>query len=441
MPNVTTTSPDVTDASTDAHAKTEMKRVVPTDDRSDLRATQDYIDVEDKYGAHNYAPLPVVLAEGKGCLVTDVEGRTYFDFLSSYSALNQGHCHPRIVAALKAQAERLTLTSRAFHNSVLGPFERFAAQYFGYDKILMMNSGVEGGETAVKLCRKWAYKVKKVPSNQAKIVFAAGNFWGRSIAAVSASTDPVCKDDFGPYVPGFVIVPYDDLDALREVTKDPNVAGFYIEPIQGEAGVIVPSQGYLREAYKICRDANVLFIADEIQTGLCRTGRLLCCDHEGVRPDILVLGKALGGGVFPVSAVLANDSIMLCIQPGEHGSTYGGNPLACAVAAESLKVLRDEKLAERAEHLGRVFRARMQAMAYPWIKEVRGMGLLNAIEIDSSFRVSAWDICLKLKDGGLLAKPTHDNIIRFAPPLIMTDEQMSEGCRIIEQVFREVDAA
>lgn len=401
--------------------------------------SEDYIALEEKYGAHNYAPIPAVIERAQGVYVWDVEGKRYLDFLSAYSAVNQGHCHPRIIQTLVEQSSRLTLTSRAFFNNQLGPYSKYITEYFGYDKVLPMNSGVEAGETAVKLCRRWAYRVKGTPQNQAKIIFAEGNFWGRSISAVSTSTDPSSYTDYGPFTPGFLNVPFNDLNALREAVKDPTVAGFYIEPIQGEAGVVVPDEGYLREAFKICKDANVLFIADEIQTGLCRTGKMLACDHEGVKPDILVLGKALSGGTIPVSAVLARDEIMLTIGPGEHGSTYGGNPLACRVAMTALQVLKDEKLAERAEKMGRIFREATSEMKYPWIQQVRGKGLLNAIVIDPNHKVTAKDICLDMKQHGLLAKPTHDHIIRFAPPLVITESQMMEGVSIIKKSFKEAN--
>lgn len=381
-----------------------------------------------------------MLSKGEGAHVWDVEGKHYFDFLSAYSAVNQGHCHPRIINALTEQAKDLTLTSRAFHNNVLGPYEKFVTEYFGYDKVLPMNTGVEGGETAVKLCRKWAYDVKGIEVNQAKIIFVEGNFWGRTLAAISSSTDPSSTTGFGPYMPGYVLIPYNDLDALAEALKDPNVAGFMVEPIQGEAGVVVPDDNYLKDAYDMCNKANVLFIADEVQTGIARTGKLVCCDHHGFKPDILILGKALSGGVFPVSAVLARDEIMLTIKPGEHGSTFGGNPLACVVAMEALRVVEDEKLAERAEHLGIVFRERMQKLVdkSDLASLVRGKGLLNAVVInDSEDSSTAWDICMKLRDNGLLAKPTHGNIIRFAPPLVITEEELHECCDIIEKTVME----
>lgn len=407
--------------------------------KTNTLSSQDFIQLENQYGAHNYAPLPVVLSRGEGVFLWDVEGKKYYDFLSAYSAVNQGHCHPRIVNALKEQAGRLTLTSRAFYNDVLGPYEQFITEFFGYDRVLPMNTGVEGGETAVKLCRKWAYEVKGVPSNRAKIVFVTGNFWGRTMAAISSSTDSSSTKGFGPYMPGYIVIPYNDLEALEETLQDPNVAGFMVEPIQGEAGVVVPDEGYLKKAYELCRKQNVLFIADEIQTGIARTGKLLCCDHEGFRPDILILGKALSGGILPVSAVLTSDEVMLTIRPGEHGSTYGGNPLACAVAMEALKVVEDEKLSQNAARLGSLFRQRIQEKLVDrteLVRLVRGKGLLNAIVInDTQDSKTAWNICLKLRDNGLLAKPTHGNIIRFAPPLIMTEEQLLECCDIIEQTI------
>lgn len=404
-------------------------------------SSQELIDLEDRYGAHNYHPIPVVLSRGEGVHVWDTEGKHYYDFLSAYSAVNQGHCHPRIVNALTEQAQKLTLTSRAFYNDVLGRFEQYITEYFGYDRVLPMNTGVEGGETAIKLCRKWGYEVKGIPANQAKIIFASGNFWGRTLAAISASTDPGSTGNFGPYMPGYVVIPYNDLKALETALQDPTVAGFMVEPIQGEAGVVVPDEGYLRTAYELCKKNRVLFIADEVQTGLARTGKLLCCDHEGFRPDILILGKALSGGIMPVSAVLANDEIMLTIRPGQHGSTYGGNPLACAVAMEALEVLKDEQLAENAEYLGKVFRRRMQEDVVDKagvVTLVRGKGLLNAIVIDDEEEGEmGWDICLKLAENGLLAKPTHGNIIRFAPPLVMTEAQLHECCDIIVRVIRQ----
>ena len=407
---------------------------------TNLNTSASLMALEDKYGAHNYHPLPVVIAKGEGVNVWDVEGKKYYDFLSAYSAVNQGHCHPRIINALKTQAEVLTLTSRAFYNNILGPYEKFMTEYFGYDKVLPMNTGVEGGETAIKLCRKWAYEVKKVPTNEAKIIFVENNFHGRTLAVVSGSTDPSSTTGFGPFLPGLIVIPYNDLDALKVALEDPTVAGFMVEPIQGEAGVFVPDDGYLKGAYDLCREKNVLFIADEVQTGIARTGKLICCDHHGFKPDILVLGKALSGGVFPVSAVLARDEIMLSIKPGEHGSTFGGNPLACAVAMEALKVVKDEKLAENAEYLGKIFRSKMQELVEKsdLVNLVRGKGLLNAIVInDTEDSSTAWDICIALRDNGLLAKPTHGNIIRLAPPLVITEEQLLECCEIIEKTIME----
>ena len=396
--------------------------------------TQQAIDLENKYGAHNYHPLPVVLNRGEGVYVWDVEGKKYYDFLSAYSAVNQGHCHPKIVQALVEQAQSLTLTSRAFYNDVLGTYEKFITELFGYDKVLPMNTGVEGGETALKLCRKWAYKVKGITENKAKILFAENNFWGRTLAAVSSSTDPSAYSDYGPYLPGFEIVKYNDLTALEAALEDPDVAGFMVEPIQGEAGVMVPDEGYLKKAFELCQSKNVLFIADEVQTGISRTGRLFCCQHEGFRPDILILGKALSGGVFPVSAVLADNEIMMTIKPGEHGSTFGVNPLACKVAMAALEVAIEENLAENADRLGKIFRSELSeyAKTNDLIELVRGKGLLNAIVInDTEDSSTAWDICMKLKENGLLAKPTHGNIIRFAPPLVMNEEQLRNGVAII----------
>ena len=403
-----------------------------------MTQSQALMALEDKHGAHNYHPLPVVLAKGEGVYVWDVEGRQYYDFLSAYSAVNQGHCHPHIIRALQEQAATLTLTSRAFYNDKLGEYERYITGYFGYDKVLPMNTGAEAVETAIKLTRKWAYEVKGIADGQAKIIVCANNFHGRTTTIISFSSDPEAKDHYGPYTPGFVTIPYNDLAALQEALQDPQVAGFLVEPIQGEAGVFVPDDGYLRAAYEACRQANVLFVADEVQTGIARTGRLLACDHEQVRPDILILGKALSGGVYPVSAVLADDAIMRVIRPGQHGSTFGGNPLAARVAVAALEVVKNENLAERADRLGERFRQRMQQLAanQPLIKTVRGKGLLNAIEInDSPDSDTAWNICLALIDNGLLAKPTHGNIIRFAPPLVMTEEQLDECCDIIEKTF------
>lgn len=399
-----------------------------------------FIELEEKYGAHNYHPLPVVLEKGLGVFVWDVEGKKYFDFLSAYSAVNQGHCHPLIVRALIEQAQKLTLTSRAFFNDQLGEYEKFITEFFGYDKVLPMNTGVEGGETAIKLARRWGYRVKGIKENKAVVVFAEGNFWGRTMSAISSSTDPSSYKDFGPYMPGFELVPYDNLEALEKALQNKNVCAFMVEPIQGEAGVVVPQDGYLAKVSALCKKYNVLLIADEVQTGLCRTGRMLCCDYEGVRPDILILGKALSGGTLPVSAVLADDEIMLQIQPGEHGSTYGGNPLSCAVAKVALQVLKDESLAQNAFYLGHYFRQQMSKFQSPLIKQVRGKGLLNAIVVNSKKKSVAWEICLKLKDAGLLAKPTHDYIIRLAPPLTITKEELDESIHIIQNVFNQFKA-
>lgn len=398
--------------------------------------TQDYINREDRFGAHNYHPLPVVLERGEGPFVWDVEGKRYFDFLSAYSAVNQGHCHPAIVKALTDQAQKLTLTSRAFYNSVLGEYEEYVTKYFGYDKVLPMNSGAEGDETALKLCRKWAYKKKGIEENKAKIICCEGNFHGRTITIISMSTDPDARNDYGPFTPGFVIIPYNNLDALEKALQDPDAAGFLVEPIQGEAGVYVPDEGYLKKAYDLCKKHNVLFIADEVQTGIARTGKLLACDHEDVRPDILILGKALSGGVLPVSAVLADDEIMLTIKPGEHGSTFGGNPLACKVAIAALDVIRDEKLAEKAEYLGKIFREEMKGIKSDMITTVRGKGLLNATVIQPKNGKTAWDVCLAMKDEGVIAKPTHEHIIRFAPPLVITEAQLREAIGLIKKAFK-----
>ena len=397
--------------------------------------TQDYIQREDKYGAHNYHPLPVVLDRGEGVYVWDVEGKRYFDFLSAYSAVNQGHCHPKIVGAMTEQARKLTLTSRAFYTSMLGELEEYITTLFGYDKVLPMNSGAEGDETALKLCRKWAYEKKGIPENEAKIVVCEGNFHGRTITIISMSTDPDSYKGFGPYTPGFITIPYNDTEALAKALEDPNVAGFLVEPIQGEAGVYVPDSGFLSKAYELCTEKNVLFIADEVQTGLARTGKMLACDHEEVRPDILILGKALSGGVYPVSAVLADDEIMLCIRPGEHGSTYGGNPVAAKVAIAALEVIKEENLSERAEQLGELFRAELRKIDSPMVELVRGKGLLNAIVIKPTNGKTAWDVCVALKDNGLLAKPTHEHIIRFAPPLVITEEQIMECVKIVKETI------
>ncbi len=401
--------------------------------------TQDFIAREDKFGAHNYHPLPVVLDKGEGVYVWDVEGKKYFDFLSAYSAVNQGHCHPKIINALVEQAKTLTLTSRAFYNSALGEYEEFITKLFGYDKVLPMNSGAEGDETALKLCRKWAYNVKKVPENKAKIIVCEGNFHGRTITIVSMSTDPDSYTGYGPFTPGFEVVPYNDISALEKALEDPNVAGFLVEPIQGEAGVYVPDDGYLKKAYELCKAKNVLFIADEVQTGLARTGKMLACEHEGVRPDILILGKALSGGVYPISAVLADDDIMLTIKPGEHGSTFGGNPVAAKVAIAALAVLTEENLAENAAVLGELFRSELQKIESDMVELVRGRGLLNAIVIKPKNGKTAWDVCVALKENGLLAKPTHQHIIRFAPPLIITKEQVIEAIEIIKKTIAQFD--
>ena len=400
-----------------------------------MKSPEEYIALEDKYGAHNYHPLPVVLAKGEGVFVWDVDGKKYYDFLSSYSAVNQGHCHPKIVAALKEQADTLTLTSRAFHNDVLGQYEEFVTKLFGYDKVLPMNTGVEGGETANKLARKWGYMKKGIEKNKARIIFAKGNFWGRTLAAISSSDDPSSYEGFGPFMPGYDLIPYNDLEALETELKDFNVCAFMVEPIQGEAGVVVPDEGYLEGVRKLCDKYNVLFIADEVQTGIARTGKMLACDYEDARPDLLILGKAISGGVFPVSAVLADDEIMLCIQPGEHGSTFGGNPLACKVAQAALEVVLDEKLAENAYRLGKIFRRELRDFNNDMITLVRGRGLLNAIVIKPKDGKEAWDVCLKLRDNGLLAKPTHGNIIRFAPPLVITEEQLMICIRIIKKTI------
>jgi ornithine--oxo-acid transaminase len=395
------------------------------------------MELEENYGAHNYHPIPVVLEKGEGIYVWDVEGKKYFDFLSAYSAVNQGHCHPRIIKALVNQAQKLTLTSRAFYSSLLGEYEKYITEYFGYDKVLPMNTGVEGDETAMKLARRWAYDVKGVKENQAKLVFAKGNFMGRTLAVISASSDPSSYKGFGPFMPGYELVEYNDLASLEQAIKDPNTAAFFVEPIQGEAGVIVPDENYLKGVRELCTKYNVLFVADEIQTGLARTGKMLACDHAGVKPDILILGKALSGGTMPVSAVLANDEIMLTIKPGEHGSTYGGNPLACAVAMEALQVLKDEKLADNAEKMGAIFRDEMNKLKSECdvITVVRGKGLLNAIVIREKEGKTAWDVCVKLAEHGLLAKPTHGDIIRFAPPLVINKEQLMECVSIIRKVI------
>ena len=400
-----------------------------------MKSSEEYIELEDKYGAHNYHPLPVVLSKGEGVFVWDVEGKKYYDFLSSYSAVNQGHCHPKIVDALKKQSDVLTLTSRAFYNDTLGDYEKYITNYFGFDKVLPMNTGAEAVETALKLCRKWAYQKKGLAPETAKIIVCDGNFHGRTTTIISFSNDSDARDEFGPYTPGFINVPYNDLDALKEALKDPNIAGFMVEPIQGEAGVFVPDEGYLKKAYNLCKEAGVLFIADEVQTGIARTGKLLAVDHEDVKADILILGKAISGGVFPVSAVLAADEIMMCIRPGEHGSTFGGNPLANKVAIAALEVIKEEKLAENAERLGKILRDKLSDFENDMITLVRGKGLLNAIVIKPKNGKEAWDVCLKLRDNGLLAKPTHGDIIRFAPPLVITEQQLMECVEIIKKTI------
>ena len=393
--------------------------------------TAKYIALEDQFGAHNYHPVPVVLEKGEGVFLYDVDGKRYFDFLSGYSAVNQGHCHPAIIKALTDQAQKLTLTSRAFYNNLLGEYEKYITEYFGYDKVLPMNTGVEGGETAIKLARRWGYAVKGIPENQAKVIFAQGNFWGRTLAAISSSTDPSSYNGFGPFMPGFGLVPYNDIAALETALQDPNVAAYMVEPIQGEAGVVIPTDAYLKGVRDLCTKYNVLFIADEIQTGLARTGTLLACDHENVRPDILILGKALSGGTIPVAAVLADDIVMLQIKPGEHGSTYGGNPLACAVAMKALEVIKSEKMAENSFKMGEILRAELAKLNSPFIASIRGRGLLNAIVIKHDNPEAAWDLCLYLKDLGILAKPTHGDKIRFAPPLIISEAQIKEAVQLI----------
>jgi ornithine--oxo-acid transaminase len=398
--------------------------------------SQYFLDLEDKYGAHNYHPLPVVLAKGEGVFMWDVDGKRYYDFLSGYSAVNQGHCHPKIIAAMVEQASTLTLTSRAFHNNLLGEYAKYITNYFDYDKVLPMNTGVEGGETAIKLARRWGYVKKGIPANEAKIVFADGNFWGRTLAAISSSTDPSSYDGFGPFMPGFEVIPYNDLAALEKALQDKNVAAFMVEPIQGEAGVLVPDEGYLSGIRNLCDEYNVLFIADEIQTGLARTGKMLACDHEAVRPDILILGKALSGGTMPVAAVLADDVVMMNIKPGEHGSTYGGNPLACKVAMAALQVLKEENMVENADAMGQLLRDGLTAIQSPFIQQVRGKGLLNAIVIQHPNPDASWELCLALKENGLLAKPTHGDKIRFAPPLNINAMQIAECLVIIEKSLK-----
>lgn len=400
--------------------------------------TQFYLELEEKYGAHNYHPLPVVLNKGEGVFVWDVDGKRYFDFLSGYSAVNQGHCHPAIVASFIEQSQKLTLVSRAFHSDLLGEYSMFITKYFGYDKVLPMNTGVEAVETGIKLARRWGYEIKGIAENKAKIVVCGDNFHGRTSTVISFSTDPASYKNFGPYMPGFIIIPYNDLDALAKALHDKDVAGFLVEPIQGEAGVVIPDPGYLRKAKQYCEDAKVLFIADEIQTGLYRTGKMLACDHEDVRPDILLLGKALSGGMLPVSAVLADDSIMLTIKPGEHGSTYGGNPLACKVAITALKVLQEEKMGENAEIMGELFRIELDKLQSPLVKYIRGKGLLNAIVIDHPNKDAAWELCLAMKNDGLLAKPTHGDKIRFAPPLLINHDQVLECIHIIQKSLETI---
>lgn len=404
-----------------------------------LTKTQYYLDLEEKYGAHNYHPLPVVLTKGEGIFVWDVEGKRYFDFLSGYSAVNQGHCHPKIIAALSEQAQQLTLTSRAFHSDLFGGYAKFITEFFGYDKVLPVNTGVEAVETAIKLTRRWGYEVKGIKDQEAKIIVCENNFHGRTTTVISFSSDPSAKNNFGPYMPGFISIPFNDPAALEKALSDKTVAGFLVEPIQGEAGVVVPEEGYLSKAYQLCKRANVLFVADEIQTGLARTGKMLCCDHENVRPDILILGKALSGGTVPVSAVLADDDIMLLIKPGEHGSTFGGNPLACKIAMASLQVLKEEKLAENAMQMGDHFRNGLIKINSPHIKAIRGKGLLNAIVINHPEENAAWNLCVELKNNGLLAKPTHGDKIRLAPPLIINKEQIDESISIIEKSLRALD--
>jgi len=399
--------------------------------------TQDYLKREERYGAHNYHPLPVVLEKGEGIFVWDVEGKKYYDFLSAYSAVNQGHCHPKIVEAMTKQAQSLTLTSRAFYNNVLGEFEEYITKLFGYDKVLPMNTGAEADETALKIARKWAYEKKGVPENEAKILVAENNFHGRTITIISMSTDPDAYKGFGPYTPGFVKIPYNDTEALEKELKDPNVAAFLVEPIQGEAGVYVPEDGYLKKSFDLCKKYNVLFMADEVQTGIARTGKMLACDHEGIRPDVLILGKAVSGGAYPVSAVLADDDVMLVIKPGEHGSTYGGNPVAAKVAIAALKVVKDENLIENAERLGKIFREEMRKIDSKMVSLVRGKGLLNAAVITPKNGKTAWDVCMALRDNGVLAKPTHGDIIRFAPPLVINEEQLRDACVIIKDTIEQ----
>jgi ornithine--oxo-acid transaminase len=404
-----------------------------------MMTAKDFMDREDKYGAHNYHPLPVVLEKGEGVYVWDVEGKKYFDFLSAYSAVNQGHCHPKIVNAMIEQAKTLTLTSRAFYNNVLGEYEEYITKYFGYEKVLPMNTGAEADETAIKLCRKWGYQKKKIKDGEAKIIVCEDNFHGRTTTIISMSTDPDARAEYGPYTPGFITIPYNNIPALAKALEDTNVVGFLFEPIQGEAGVFVPDEGYLTKAYELCKKNNVLFIADEVQTGIARTGKMLACDHENVRPDILILGKAVSGGVFPVSAVLADDHIMLCIKPGQHGSTFGGNPIAGKVAIAALEVIKEEKLAENAERLGKIFREEFRNIKSDMIELVRGKGLLNAVVIRNQPGKTAWDVCIAMAENGVLAKPTHGNIIRFAPPLVITEEQLREAMEKIKEVFKKFE--
>ncbi len=400
---------------------------------AEILTSKTAMELEDKYGAHNYHPLGVVLSKGKGAKVWDVEGKEYFDFLSAYSAVNQGHCHPKIIEAMVDQAQTLTLTSRAFYSDALGVYEKYITEFFGYDKVLPMNTGAEADETALKLARRWAYDVKGVEKDMAKIIVCADNFHGRTISIISMSTDPESRVGFGPYTPGFIVIPYNDLDALKVALEDTNVAGFLVEPIQGEAGVVVPDEGYLKCAFSMCKEKNVLFIADEVQTGIARTGKMLACDHEGVHPDVLILGKALSGGSYPVSAVLANDEIMLTIKPGQHGSTFGGNPVAARIATAALQVVKDENLEERAEKLGNIFRDKMRSINSDMVELVRGKGLLNAVVIKPKNGKTAMDVCIKMAENGVLAKPTHDHIIRFAPPLVISEDQLAEAMDIIEQ--------
>ncbi|MCL6269446.1 ornithine--oxo-acid transaminase [Sansalvadorimonas sp. 2012CJ34-2] len=401
-------------------------------------SSRELMALEEKYGAHNYHPVPVVLDRGLGAKVWDVDGKEYYDFLSAYSAVNQGHCHPKIIKAMQEQAEQLTLTSRAFHSSALGVFEKYMAEYFGFDRVLPMNTGAEAVETAIKLCRKWAYLKKGIDAHRAKIVVCDGNFHGRTTTIISFSNDEEARADYGPYTPGFIRIPYNDIEALESAMAAPDIAGLLIEPIQGEAGVILPEEGYLKRASEICKENNALFMADEVQTGIARTGKLLAVDHEQVRPDILILGKAVSGGAYPVSAVLADDDIMLCIRPGQHGSTYGGNPLACHVAMAALDVVRDEKLAENAERQGEALREGLRSIDHPLLKAVRGRGLLNAIDIIPKGEIDAWQVCLRLAENGLLAKPTHQHTIRFSPPLVINDEQIAECIDILKRTFNEL---